>query len=35
MPLHVRVPPETAAAGLGGPQQDHGQLLTVSQSAFT
>ena len=30
MPLHVGVPPETAAAGLRGPQSVHGLFLGVS-----
>lgn len=30
MSLHVRVPPEAAAAGLGKPQQVHGPFLPVS-----
>jgi len=29
MPLHGGVPPEAAAAGLGGPEQVHGLLLRV------
>lgn len=32
MSLHVRVPPEAAAAGLGEPQQVHGLLLQVGAS---